>query len=211
MESKLPISIADTNDLHSFPGELLQENRWVGPKLMAKRGEGIHWVPVSLYRGLKSFHPAFWVLAYLVLPCFTLLCFIDVLGIFVFVFCLLVLQTEGKTLYQQQDYDSLYWDTCFIAVVWNGTHNIYAVPLKLISLLSHCCLCSGPGHHHLFLDCCDPFLTKISDSSPSLQSIFTPQGKWFFQNDLIQSIAVPRTFHYSPVPLGYHTFLSPAT
>lgn len=39
------------------------------------------------------------------------------------------LQIEGKTLPQQNDYDSFYWDTCFIVVVWNRTGNISKVHL----------------------------------------------------------------------------------
>lgn len=34
------------------------------------------------------------------------------------------LQTEGKTFPQQKDYNSLYSDTRFIAVIWKWTRNI---------------------------------------------------------------------------------------
>lgn len=34
---------------------------------------------------------------------------------------LCVLQTESKMLHQQKYYDSLYYDICFIMVVWNRT------------------------------------------------------------------------------------------
>lgn len=34
------------------------------------------------------------------------------------------LQTKGKTLHQQENYNLLYCDTCFIAALWNQTHNI---------------------------------------------------------------------------------------
>lgn len=45
--------------------------------------------------------------------CFIEVCFTELHGCFVF------LQMEGKTLYQQQDCDSLYSDIHFIRVVWN--------------------------------------------------------------------------------------------
>ena len=41
------------------------------------------------------------------------------------------LQTEGKTLHQQKDYDSLYCDTEFIVVVWNQNCSISEVCLYL--------------------------------------------------------------------------------
>ena len=78
-------------------------------------------------------------------------------------------------------------------------------------LLSCHCLCPGPALY-LFLDCRNPLLTSLSDSSPALLSILTLQWKWSFQNiNLILSLALPRPFHYSPVPLGLLTFLSPAS
>ena len=38
---------------------------------------------------------------------------------------------EGKNLHQQKDYDLLYYDSHFIGVVWNWTHNIFEVSLYL--------------------------------------------------------------------------------
>lgn len=40
----------------------------------------------------------------------------------------------GKTLHQQKDYGLLYFNTDFIAVVWNHTHNIFEVYLYFISM-----------------------------------------------------------------------------
>ena len=46
-----------------------------------------------------------------------------------------VLQTEGKTFHQQNDYNSLYHNTCFIVVVWYWTHNISEVRLYRMAAL----------------------------------------------------------------------------
>lgn len=43
--------------------------------------------------------------------------------------CCVFLQTEGKTLHLQKDYDSLYCDTLFVAVVWNPIRSISKVRL----------------------------------------------------------------------------------
>lgn len=41
------------------------------------------------------------------------------------------IQLEGKTLHWQKNYDSLYGDTHFIAVVWNETHYIRDMPVNM--------------------------------------------------------------------------------
>lgn len=41
------------------------------------------------------------------------------------------LQSEGKTLHQQKDYDSLYCDSHFIEVVWKWNRNISEVCLDI--------------------------------------------------------------------------------
>ena len=54
-------------------------------------------------------------------------------------FCLLVvvfLQIEGKTLHQQKDDDSHYWEILFIMVVWNWTYSIFEVFLYHVIALS---------------------------------------------------------------------------
>lgn len=59
----------------------------------------------------------FYIQAYLILLCFILLSFTDV------VFSLI----ESKTLHQPEDHDLLYCDTHFITVIWNQTYNISKV------------------------------------------------------------------------------------
>lgn len=43
------------------------------------------------------------------------------------------LQTKCKTLHQQEDYNSLYCNTCFITVVWVGNHN-YPQGMPVLSI-----------------------------------------------------------------------------
>ena len=56
------------------------------------------------------------------LPHFTALCFILLQKVLDFFF--FFLQTEGKTLHQQNDYSWLYCDTCFVRVVWDQACDI---------------------------------------------------------------------------------------
>ena len=46
-----------------------------------------------------------------------------------------ILQTQGKTLHHQKDYNSLYCITRFIAVVWPRTRNIAEVCLYFVLLV----------------------------------------------------------------------------
>lgn len=46
------------------------------------------------------------------------------------------LQAEGKPLHQQEDYNSLYCATRFIAVDWNQTLHIRGIPVHIISKLN---------------------------------------------------------------------------
>ena len=47
--------------------------------------------------------------------------------------CCIFLQIEGKTLHQQKDYNLLYCDTVFTAVVWYQTYNIFEIFLCVLN------------------------------------------------------------------------------